>query len=275
MSTITNTVQEKWDAHSEEEETLSLCDLPINREDQPKKQDTNLDEKQEEFNFHSWHGLFSQEPEMCIADEVFFQGQILPLRHSFSSEAGLLTTGFHHDGKKFNRGKSSSESLDLDHSSRSSSLRSQNSSSTSSSTNSTTPITSKPKIRNRNQFHTYPSPKPQLKLPIPKQTSFGNQTRKSSLWEIFRLGVVPTPEIGLQDLKVRNKNCVSRNSSSSSSNNSGKTNNHFFKQFVGKGGGLLSGCDCSIETVMIKGGTKSTNMTESTTAHAVNSKLSF
>ncbi|XP_061347652.1 uncharacterized protein LOC133293132 [Gastrolobium bilobum] len=306
----TNSVQGKWDhveeeEEDEEEEALSLSDLPITHEDQSRKEDTRVNnETHEEFDFHSsWGGLFSkEEPEMCVADEVFFQGQILPLRLSFSSEAGLLTN-VQRDGKKFNRCESSSESLDhgsiisefQSNSSRSSSLRSQNSSSSTSST--TTPRISKPNVQN--QFHTHPSPKPQLRVSDPRRASFGNQSRnrKSSAWEIFRLGVVPTPEIGLQDLKVRstnsaNKNSVSRNSSSSSSNSTTKSvkmsknykshhhsdkSNHIFKQFVGKGGGLMSGCNCSIEAVesdmvMIKGGTKSIKKTESVT-HAVKEKV--
>lgn len=293
----------------DDEEALSLCDLPINLEDQPRNQEHSCPNEatQEEFNFRSWGAPFSKEHEMCVADEVFFKGQILPLRVSFSSEAGLLATATgsqqHHHGKQFIK-ESRFESLDLrsNSSSRSSSLRSQNSSSSTSSTTTTitTPTRTKPKIRN--QFHTHPSPKPQLRASAPPQlSSLSNQGRKStSSWGIFRLGVVPAPEItGLQDLKVRstnnaNRNCVSRNSSSSSSNNSVKAsnnknksnNNNVLKQLVGKGGGLLSGCDCSFETVqpnnmvMIKsdsyssgGGAKSTNKTESTTTHAVKEKV--
>ncbi|XP_020212834.2 probable membrane-associated kinase regulator 1 [Cajanus cajan] len=285
----TNIVQAKWENNAEqeeeeeedqeEEEALSLCDLPIDQP--PNQQHSHANEAtQEDFDFRSWGAPF----EMCVADEVFFKGQILPLRLSFSSEAGLLatpTTGSH---KKHYGKQSSSESLDFtsNSSSRSSSLRSQNSSS---STSSTTTTTTSP--RARNQFHTHPSPKPQLRAPTP--SSLGNQGRKStSAWGIFRLGVVPAPEIGLQDLKIRNnRSCVSRNSSSGSSNNSGKSvnrnkgsHNKVLKQLVGKGGGLLSGCDCSLETVqsntvmMIKGGAaaKSVNKTESTT-HAAKEKV--
>ncbi|KAK7330985.1 hypothetical protein VNO77_25192 [Canavalia gladiata] len=305
----TKNVKGKWnkaeeEEDEEEEEALSLCDLPINLEAQPRNQEhKHVNEAtQEEFNFRSWSGFFSKEPEMCVADEVFFKGQILPLRLSFSTEAGLLTTGSQHYAKRF-----INESLDhaslgdfqSNNSSRSSSVRSQNSSSSTSSTTTTTTTTTtapppprfKPSVRN--QFHTHPSPKPQLRVSAPRQLV--NQGRKSSsAWEIFRLGVVPAPEIGLQDLKVRssnsaNRNCVSRNSSSSSNNsasnsnaksvktsNDGNKSNHVLKQLIGKGGGLLSGCDCSFETVqsntvMIKGG-KSTNKAESTT-HAVKEKV--
>lgn len=296
----TNIVQEKHNQHEksqsqEEDETLSLCDLPLSMNNTCKEQHSQINETtHEEFNFRSWVGLFSTEPEMCVADEIFFQGQILPLsRLSFSSEAGLSSNDH---GKQF---KSKQESLSFTNGCfnefRSSSSTSQNSTtSTSTSSTTTNPVvsiskiskTSKTKIRN--QFHTHPSPKPQLISSCPRKSI--TQSRKSSVWEIFRLGVVPTPEIGLQDLKVRSsnhRNCVSRNSSSSSNSNSTKSvkmsekkndnggkSNHVLKHLVGKRGGLLSGCDCSFETVVINGsGVKSGYKTESTTKHAVKEKV--
>ncbi|XP_014507615.1 histone H3.v1 [Vigna radiata var. radiata] len=298
---------QEQEEEEEEEEALSLSDLPINLNDQPRLQEQRSaanEATQEEFNFRSWGAPFSKQPEMCVADEVFFKGQILPLRVSFSSEAGLLATlsqsqSQPHYGKHF-----INESLDFpsnsSSSSRSSSLRSQNSSTSTASsatiatTKKVTTVPPRTKPRIRNQFHMHPSPKPQLRAPTPTQlSSLGNPGRKStSAWGIFRLGVVPAPEIGLQDLKVRNRsNCVSRNSSSnSSSNNSAKSvkrsnrnkgNDGVLKQLVGKGGGLLSGCDCSFQTVqsnnmvMIKGGNgggKSSNKTESI-RHAAKEKV--
>lgn len=289
----TNSTQEKKLQHLKEEEedeeeeieALSLCDLPvIDQENQSKaKPDSQKIETQEDFDFRLWGGPFSTETEMCVADEVFFQGQILPLRYSFK------------------RCESMSESLDRgsltefrSNSSRSSSIRSQNSSSSNSSTTTTTSRISKPRVQQQNHYHTHPSPQPQLKVTLPRQTSCGNHTRKSSAWEFFRLGVVPAPEIALQDLKVRgtnsaNKNYINRNSSNSSSSNSNvnansseKTRysgkkNHVLKKIVGLGGGFWSGCKCSVETVqsdmvIIKSGTKSANKTESTT-HAMKEKV--
>lgn len=244
-------------------------------------QDTN--ETQQEFDFRLWSGPFWKDSEMCDADEVFFQGQILPLH-----------------GQRLKRCVSMSESDYF-----SNSLRSLNSS------NSTkfTKVASKDTAQNR--FHTHPSPKPQLRVPIPfprRQACNSRNVvgiRKSSTWELFRLGVVATPEIELRDLKLRGtKNCVSRNNSSTSnssnsnSSNSGTTksgksstssnthykdkSNHGLMQFVGKSSvGFLSGCKCSIETeplnttVLIKSGTiKGTNRTESET-HAVKEKVVF
>ncbi|KAJ7952787.1 Membrane-associated kinase regulator protein [Quillaja saponaria] len=303
----TNSAKEKWDAFSsaqvdedqeEEEEALSLCDLPVNlikEEEHSRKEDAQVIETQEDFDFHSWDG---PEAKMCAADEVFFGGQILPLRLSVSSCGGLITTGFQ---DKLSPNLSRCESMDHGslstastiNTSRSSSIRSQYSSS-STSTSSTTRI-SKPRVRN--QFHTYPSPKPQIRVPSLRQASVGNNIsrKSSSAWEFFRLGVVPAPEIGLQDLKIRStnnssasKNCVSRNSSTSSSSNSGSFkanstakmgNNHGLKQFLGKSSsGFLGGCKCSIETVpsnivIIKNNAKSSaNIIESET-HAIKEKV--
>ncbi|GAY50214.1 hypothetical protein CUMW_124940 [Citrus unshiu] len=75
----------------EEDEALSLSDLPldfINEETsllRACEEATTLTqgkENEEEFNFDSWGGPLSAESEMCAADEVFFKGQILPLRLS-------------------------------------------------------------------------------------------------------------------------------------------------------------------------------------------------
>ncbi|XP_020230419.1 uncharacterized protein LOC109811169 [Cajanus cajan] len=214
---------------------------------------------------------------MCAADEVFFQGQILPLRF-----------------QQLKRCESMSEFRS--NSSRSSSVRSQNSSSSSysySTTATTSPRISKPRIQNH--LHSHPSPLPQLKVTLPRQTSFVNHGRKSSsAWEFFRLGVVPAPEIALQDLKVRGTNSVNKNYMGRSSNVNSSTNstvktsyrtdhigkkNHVLEKFAGIGSGFWSGCKCSVETVqsdtvMIKSGTKSSNKTESTTlTHATKEKV--
>ncbi|XP_027362644.1 uncharacterized protein LOC113870250 [Abrus precatorius] len=271
----------------EEEEALSLCDLPVNltaHEDHSKsKPASQLIETQEEFDFPSWGGPCSKESEMCVADEVFFQGQILPLRLS------LTTPSFQRDSQQFKRCESFyngsvSASEFRSNSSRSSSLRSQNSSSSSCSTATTNPRISKLRI------HTHPNPQPQLKVTVPRQSNFGG--RKSSAWEFFRLGVAPAPEIGLQGLKVRrtssngsrnnNNNNIDANINAKSVKMSYNTNhrgkiNHVFKQFVGKGSGLWSGCKCSVETVqsnivMIKSDIKSANKAESTT-HAMKEKV--
>ncbi|XP_031277955.1 putative uncharacterized protein DDB_G0280071 [Pistacia vera] len=277
----------------EEDEALSLSDLPlnlINIEDNHDDQNRSSAEascqvkepEDQEFNFGSWGGSLSTESEMCAADDVFFKGQILPLRFSVSSESGL-TRLIQHDlsHNSVTSCLSRSESMDhlssvdrltsLNSSRSSSSSRSHNSSSTT--TTSTTTITknSKPRII-RNQFHTYPSPKPQIRVSASqlRRNTSGNRSQKSTVWDFFRLGLVRTPEIELQDLKVRNNNianksCVSRNSSSGSSSNSNSSSsiNNYNKQdlkitekkqkkkqnLLDNKTGLFSGCKCSITAV--------------------------
>ncbi|KAJ0733056.1 hypothetical protein HanPI659440_Chr11g0404191 [Helianthus annuus] len=74
------------DEHEEQEETLSLSDLPTNNHQIYTNSNTQ-DNDQEEFEFGSGqaNATFRSPDNMCTADEVFFQGQILPLRHSIGS----------------------------------------------------------------------------------------------------------------------------------------------------------------------------------------------
>ncbi|MED6146372.1 hypothetical protein PIB30_033880 [Stylosanthes scabra] len=279
-----NSVQDKSDhqlkeEEEEEEKALSLCDLPVtlinnkvqqhqSRTDPSLQEDNNFDS-----NSHGGSPFSKESAEMCSADEVFFQGQILPLRLPSSSK---IDDGNNNIKQfiKFMPCESLSESMDhcslsefrsSNSSSRSSSLRSQNSSSSiTSSTTTTTKTKSKPKIRN--QFHTIPSsPKPQLRqssTSLPRNSISSSQGRKSSsAWEFFRVGVFPAPEIGLHDIKTRNSSgnrtgfVSGKNSSSHSTTATTRDakrrnyTNHALKQFVGKGGGIFSGCSCSVDTV--------------------------
>ncbi|KAE9597675.1 hypothetical protein Lal_00041582 [Lupinus albus] len=273
----------------DDDEELSLCDLPITlinikTQDQIRKEDSFCDnETQEEFYF-----LISKEQEMCDADDVFFQGQILPLCSSLSSKACLLTKYNDHKG---NHQLNHSDlirfkSLDLSHSEIQCNSSSPSNSVTSH--NSTTPRISISNSETKNQFHTHPSPKPQLKKPPLSKTN--GRKSSSSSHRCLRIGVIPTPDIRLEDLKIHSasattikpsltstdKNCESHNSRKSVKK-SKKTHHHVdnnkhhgFKNFVHKGGGLFkSGCKCSVGTVCssivkIKGGTKSVNITKST-----------
>ncbi|KAI3777154.1 hypothetical protein L1987_46949 [Smallanthus sonchifolius] len=64
----------------DEEDALSLCNLPINDQETDKNSNTE-DNEQEDFEFGSNHAAAASSPEnMCNAEDVFFQGQILPLR---------------------------------------------------------------------------------------------------------------------------------------------------------------------------------------------------
>ncbi|CAL0313435.1 unnamed protein product [Lupinus luteus] len=263
----------------DDDEELSLCDLPITlinitTQDQLKKEDSLGDnETQEEFYF-----LISKEQEMCDADDVFFQGQILPL----SSKACLLAkynddTGNHQlNHSDLIRFKSLDLSLSeiQSNSSRSSSITSHKlSRSTSSTTTTTIPRISISNSKTINQFHTHPSPKPQLKKSPPNQRS---GRKSSSTRKYLRIGVIPTPEMRLKDLKVRSTTTttvkpfltsVDKNREGHNSNNSrksvtksNKSSHHVdnnkddcFKKFVHKGGSLLrSGCKCSVETQWLK-----------------------
>ncbi|KAJ6733201.1 hypothetical protein OIU74_005043 [Salix koriyanagi] len=282
--------EEDQDQEEEEEESLSLCDLPVKMvkgennqaaRDQEAHQETETN--QEEFDFgpiRGGDGSLSNRSYMCAADDIFFQGQILPLRLSVSSEN--VVNRFK-NGISLNPCQCLSRSESMDHnslggltsfSSRSSSSRSHFSTSSSSSTSTAIARTRMIKPIIQNQFLAHPSPKPQIRLSI---ASLGNaassKPRNSSIWDLFRLGLVRTPEIELQDLKARNS--VSRNSSSSSSNSSINKCSRIYvsngnsksswkiknasrhsstdsgrkmekQSLLEKSGGLLSGCSCSV-----------------------------
>lgn len=242
----------------DDEEALSLSDLPLIHQWRKEKGDDDDNNKnksppareggQEEFDFCS----VSKESEMCAADEVFFQGQILPLRHSVSSEKGLLQ---HYDGRRYrSHSISRSDSMDHYYSSRSSSISSGSGSSSSAAAK------YKPKLPPRNQFHSHPSPSPRIHFPSSRHggaasANHRNPIKKSSIWNVLRLGLVSTPpEIAFHDLKARSansstncKNFGSRNSTSSNSSS------------ISSGGGaskikkmrprLLGGCKCAADAV--------------------------
>ncbi|KAL2906387.1 Protein-associating with the carboxyl-terminal domain of ezrin [Bienertia sinuspersici] len=221
------------------EEALSLSDLPINAiisEDNQQsggiKEDTQnaRDNLETEFDFGSLVGSVSPlDGEMCTADEVFSGGQILPYRNSVSSMSGLRSVS--RSGSMDCRGFGSRSS-----SSRSSSIRSHYSNSSSgsscSSSNNTTissktvPLLSNTKVQN--QFHSYPSPKPQiLGSSMRVATCTTPVGKKSKMWEVLKMGLVRTPEIELQDLKLRHRSnnygknvAIPRNNSIGSSGSS-------------------------------------------------------
>lgn len=266
----------------EDEEALSFSDLPTNEENQlvSRKESSVpiIHDSQEEFNFcpSLASDSLSKESEMCVADEVFFQGQILPLRHSVSSESGLITKS-QNDSRTMSRCVSRSESMDRCYSvgftslsSRSSSINSHHSSSSGTTSSTTTGTGSicinhkpRPKIRNHFQF-SHPSPKPQIRSSSGLKNGMnGNSSnRKSTLWSIFRVGLVSTPEIAIQDLKSRNnsKNTGfgSRSSTSSTISNGSacrikaeeedkiKKKQKFFDK---NGVAFFSGCKCSSNAV--------------------------
>ncbi|KAK8264268.1 hypothetical protein V6Z12_D12G098100 [Gossypium hirsutum] len=239
--------EQKWEAEEEEEEALSLCDLPVNlikeeNQIQPRNEEDGESQAiktEEDFNFGSWDGCLSTKPEMCAADEVFFKGQILPLCVSISSDSSLIWCH-----RQDSQNKPRSESIDhgslsrftsVTSSSRSSSTGSSHYSTNSSNSTTVTAATSFNSItssksnpnKSINNFNTHPSPKPQI-----------------------RLGLVRAPELEFHELKIRtnnnnnrSRNSVSRNSSCSSSNSQLDS----IKGFLRKG--LFSGCKCSVNVV--------------------------
>ncbi|KAG5535542.1 hypothetical protein RHGRI_023344 [Rhododendron griersonianum] len=260
--------QDEIEEEGEEEEALSLCDLPINNQQnhQPTKEEEEAAaaarpiKPEEDFDFKSLIGSVLTQPQMCAADDVFFRGQIIPLRHSVSSEGADFS-------RTPSRCISRSESMDRFHSitalnsvtnSRSSSVRSLRSSSSGSSTTTTT---TNHKHKVLNQFHSHPSPSPQIRIPSSRYS--GNRVPKSHIWSFFRVGLVHTPEIELQGLKNRsgsrngnNSGFGSRNSNSSSNSSNScseekkkKKNKQRF--FGNNGDGFFGGggCKCSADAV--------------------------
>ncbi|XP_073057935.1 uncharacterized protein [Primulina eburnea] len=253
---IVNLRQEE---EEEEEEAPSLCDLPMIQNSRKERDEENSPsniplraiEIQEDFDFCS----LSKESEMCAADEVFFQGQILPLRHSVSSEKGLLQ---YCGSDSICRSISRSESMEY-YSSRSSSISSSHQSSSSGSSSAATlpkPHHKRPKPP-QNQFHSHPSPSPRLNSsnrPGIVNSNNRNCTKKTSsaIWNIFRLGLVTAPpEIALQDLKTRcpnnSTNFWSRNSTGSNTSSLSSSSNKISPDKKKKG--FLNGCMCTNDAV--------------------------
>ncbi|KAK1439022.1 hypothetical protein QVD17_04837 [Tagetes erecta] len=160
----------------DDEEALSLSHLATNQQNNPEQHFS--DEQDEDFAF----GRDLPENEMCTADELFFRGQILPLRHSVTLPSRFITRT-----RQFTRSVSLSEPVSV------ASSRSIRSSTSGSEFNGYRP-------RNRNQFHSHPSPTPQIRT-----RSFGqySKSKSSTKWRFLRLGPVKVDEIGLSDLKNR------------------------------------------------------------------------
>ncbi|ESQ31218.1 hypothetical protein EUTSA_v10005384mg [Eutrema salsugineum] len=216
----------------EEEEALSLCDLPVNLSDE-KVPFPKQSKREEEFEFDSGFefeigssfraGSDSCEPapEMTTADELFFKGQILPLRHSVSLDADS------------NRLISRSESVEFRR----------------------TRIGSDRKIKNTFIDYSQPSPQPQIRRSS-SMTARVNPIRNpksSSIWDFLRLGLVRTPEIELRTAGNA-KISVSRNSSCSStstSSNSKKTGSGESRSRNRRRSFFFADCKCSVSTETI------------------------
>lgn len=246
-----------------EDESLSLCDLPLNliKEDNPnslfeKKPRAVETAADEEFDFGSLWGFSNSAaqppPEMCLADEVIYQGQLLPVRLSVSSDNSSAGLYRRHGSGSGSVGKFRS----VNSSGSSSSRRSQCSSSSITSTSAAR--NSRPRVTNL--FHSHPSPKPQIKAAPTtfRQASTGGRSQKSSTWDFFRLGVAKAPGMELQDLKHRSS--TRRKSFIPTSGGGGSSDKEFTMRPRARilietrksSGGILSGvgCKCSVESTV-------------------------
>ncbi|XP_010559001.1 PREDICTED: uncharacterized protein LOC104827519 [Tarenaya hassleriana] len=274
------------DDDEDDEEALSLCDLPVNLstrevdefrsrvEESPRigeshEASTKPELKDSDFRFHFSVGSSlrvgsdpAESADMSTADELFFKGRILPLRHSFSQEDGSTR-----DPTRF---ISRSESMDF---------RRVGSFAKGGSISRCSADTATAGREMKNNFLNYsqPSPQPQIRrtssLTARVSTS---RSQNSSIWDVLRLGLVRAPEIELQYLKLQTtaanagnaKSSVSRNSSCSSTStscNSKKTTGeskttkqrHGFVLSDRRRGFLFGDCKCSTagaEAVIRKNG---------------------
>ncbi|CAA6657496.1 unnamed protein product [Spirodela intermedia] len=218
--------EETWDASEEDEEALSLIDLPVVDCGEDRTGGCGGDDAAEltkapeadDFEFRTFSGeLDAAEACMCAADEVFFQGQILPLRPSVSSDGGVFTASrCGSRSESMERLSSAAGSLGFEssrslsgRSSRSLSGRSSSSISRSQSTRSSHSSSSPNEVTTRlpvaGNFCALPSPKPHV---YSRRKSATGPARKSSSaagagWGLLRLGLLRTPEINLDDLRLR------------------------------------------------------------------------
>ncbi|KAJ8568898.1 hypothetical protein K7X08_032595 [Anisodus acutangulus] len=245
-SSIDNEEEEEED-DEEEEETLSLRDLPNNEENyQTKKLESPRGSvTQEVFDFC----CFLKNSTMCSADEVFFQGQILPLHHLNSLPSDSHTAG-PRGGDTCNEASSTEYSSLEDHTLQ---LRTESMEHCHYSINSsiTSSLCSWNKPRIQNQFHSQPSPTPQVRFSKIKHRNITCFNRKSKMCSLFRVGLMTTPEIALQDLKIRcNKNFdISRDSSNSSSSSSNDDKMRIILSKKKKKSAFLGSCKCSVNAV--------------------------
>lgn len=206
-------------------ENLSLSDLAMNK---PDGQIANHREKQLIFDKDDQDFDFLSKPpetKMCIADEVFFQGQIMPLE--MYSELNMTRSFF----------QSKSDPVSIS-SSRSSSIHSHNSGTSESSITAGSEFTRyKPKSQNQNMFHSHPSPRPHIHTRSFPQTN----TKTSSKWSLLQLGPLKTQEISLVDLKNRSRR---RHNTSMKKDHNLAIDKKTKKQTL-----LFGGCTCSTNVI--------------------------
>ncbi|KAI4330748.1 hypothetical protein MLD38_029005 [Melastoma candidum] len=268
---------EEEEEEEEEEEALSLSGLPVElgQNDRPCQDDdgNSLDGSESGSESDFEFGLGSVE--MRTADDLFFQGRILPLLRDDSGAPSLVNKSLGKSpGFPTVDTVSRSDSMEsgsigqfLSTSSRSSSKGSQHSSSGSSSSTTTSFGSSRAMHYSSSTsclFRSCQSPGPQTGFPGSNKTALlrGNKIRSKShrssasslssssmMWEFFRPGLVRTPDIELHILKTR----IGNNSNSNNNNICDDYN----KEGRGKknqkkglrGFGLLGGCKCTDHSV--------------------------
>lgn len=171
---------ERWRNENEDadddDEALSLSDLPlIQHQSSEENEELPLPPPQHDFDFCSP----SKQSEMRAADEIFFQGQIMPQYTLLQPNSSYR---------------------------RSESMSSRHSSTSSGSSSAAAPP---------NLFHSHPSPSPRILSNERQLILRNNCVKKSWSWNVFRLGLIaaPPPEIAFRDLKTR---CSGKNTSMSS-----------------------------------------------------------
>ncbi|WOL17650.1 hypothetical protein Cni_G26443 [Canna indica] len=194
-----------------DDDCLSLSDFPLVVDDKANDYEhkcSDADEEDDfEFRISAAGGLLpsSAEADMCAADEVFFQGRILPMRPSVSSADG--------GGRSGSRSNSSWDRS----SSRSSSSSSSSGSGCVSRSHSSSSARSSGSLEHRrrpslsNNFYAHPSPTPQVRGARSRAAGCGRRSARSTPptpppptgWGIFRLGVAKVPEIELYGTRSR------------------------------------------------------------------------
>lgn len=243
--------QQKRESFEEGEESLSVSDFPVSAGEDDcacKSSDDAADEF--EFQVSATGGLLhgAGEAEMCVADEVFFQGQILPLRPYVSSDSGVLSRGASRRSESLDQYYSSAILGSGFHStSRSSSSSNGSGMSRSHSSNSHCSNSS-------NNFYARSSPTPRIRTH--RKTNAGRWSASSAPpgWGIFRLGIAKAPEIELHDIMLRRPSsgarggCVSARTNNAEADHAKKEKSKHSKgQNKPSGRGLI--CRCSPETV--------------------------
>lgn len=224
------------DDESGEEETLSLCDLPVNLSNEKVQFPTQSKKEEEEFDsgfefeigssFRVGSDSCEPAPEMSTADELFFKGRILPVRHSVSLDAGLPGS---------TRLITRSESVEFRR---------------------TGVGSDRNQIKNSFIDYSQPSPQPQIRRSssMTARVNTIRNPKSSSIWDFLRLGLVRTPEIELRTasnarLSVsRNSSCSSTSTSSNSkkTGSGGETRSRNRRRSF-----LFSDCKCSVSTETI------------------------